>query len=48
MANKWLEFLKQYRKKISGLSMKMAMKKAAVEWRSAKKKAPKAKKGKKK
>jgi len=44
MPNKWLEHLKLYRKKNPKLSMKMAMKGASKTW----KKAPKAKKGKKK
>ena len=44
MGNPWLEFLKQFRKKHPGLSMKEAMKKAAVEWKSVKGKTTKAKK----
>ena len=36
MANKWLQFLKQWRAKHPKVSMKMAMKSAAVEWRKAK------------
>jgi len=42
MANSWLTFLKEYRKAHPSLSMKMAMKQGAVEWR--KKKAGKGKK----
>ena len=36
MANKWLAFLKSWRAKNPKVSMKMAMKSAAVEWRKAK------------
>ena len=36
MANKWLVFLKSWRAKHPKVSMKMAMKSAAVEWRKAK------------
>ena len=51
--NKWIQFLAQFRKRNPDLSMKMAMKKAAVEWKSQKGKAgdakpPKAKKAKRK
>ena len=44
MANKWLEFLKSYRKKHPSLSMKEAMKAASKEY----KKAPAKAKGRKK
>ena len=36
MANKWLVFLKQWRSKHPKVSMKMAMKSAAVEYRKTK------------
>ena len=36
MANKWIAFLQTYRKKHPSLSMKQAMKSAAVEWKKAK------------
>ena len=35
MANKWLEFLKAYRKKHPSLSMKQAMKAASKEYKKA-------------
>ena len=53
MANKWISFLKEYRKKNPTLSLKRAMKSGAAEYRkskSAPSKAPKKrvkKKGKK-
>jgi len=47
MANPWIQFLKEYRKRHPSKSMKDAMKSAAVEWRA--KKSSKSKgKGKKK
>ena len=36
MANVWLSFLKSFRAKHKGMSMKEAMKKAAVEYRKKK------------
>ena len=36
MANAWLAFLKSWRAKHKGVSMKSAMKQAAVEWRKKK------------
>ena len=46
MANKWLTFLKEYRKKNPTLSLKQAMKSASAVYRKSKSTAPK--KGKKK
>ena len=37
MANKWIQFLQAYRRKHPKLSMKQAMKSAAVEWKKTKK-----------
>ena len=36
MANAWIEFLKSYRSSHKGMSMKQAMKSAAVEWKKKK------------
>ena len=36
MANAWISFLKSWRAKHKGVSMKSAMKQAAVEWRKKK------------
>ena len=47
MANKWISFLKEFRKKNPKLSMKQAMKQGAVAYKKAKP-ATKATKGKKK
>jgi hypothetical protein len=45
MANKWLSFLSEYRKKHKGMSLKQAMKAASSEYKKsngkAKKKKPK-------
>ena len=46
MANKWLTFLKQYRSKHPGMSLKQAMKSASGEYKKGK--TTKATKGKKK
>ena len=46
MANKWLSFLKDYRKKHPGMSLKQAMKSGSVEYKKGK--TTKATKGKKK
>jgi hypothetical protein len=35
MANKWLAFLSQYRKKHSGMSLKQAMKAASSEYKKS-------------
>ena len=48
MPNKWLEHLKQFRKKNPSLSMKAAMKGASKTWKKAPKAAAKTKRGKKK
>ena len=37
MPNKWLTFLKEYKKKHSGMSLKEAMKKSSVEYKKQKK-----------
>ena len=38
MANKWLTFLKDYRKKHAGMSLKQAMKSASAEYKKSAKK----------
>lgn len=52
MANKWISFLQEYRRKHKGLSLKDAMKQASKVYKSASKGAaaaePKKKKGRKK
>ena len=48
MANAWIEFLKSYRSSHKGISMKQAMKAAAVEWKKKKGSGAAKKKGKKK
>jgi hypothetical protein len=47
MANKWLSFLSEYRKKHSGMSLKQAMKSASSEYKKQKGSKPKKKKPKK-
>ena len=47
MGNAWIDFLKQYRKKNPGLSLKQAMKKASSEYKKKKPAAQKKKKPKK-
>ena len=36
MPNKWIQFLAEFRKKNPSLSMKAAMKKGAIQWKSQK------------
>ena len=47
MANKWLTFLKEYRKKHAGMSLKQAMKSASAEYKKSAKPKGKKKKSKK-
>ena len=46
--NKWLDFVKAYRKKHPGQSLKTSLKAASVEYKKTKSAAPKKKKPKKK
>jgi hypothetical protein len=48
MANRWLSFLKEYRSKHKGMSLKNAMKAASVEYRKGGKPAQKKKRKKQK